>query len=87
MRVCRIHMDTHKAKILVVDDEANVLFTMSYILGREGYDVDAVDGGALALKAIHETNYDVVLTDLNIARCRWPDLAVLRRSKSARPIR
>ena len=59
-------METHKPKILVVDDEANVLLTMTSILRQEGYDVDAVDNGAAALKAIRERYYDLVLTDLNM---------------------
>jgi len=59
-------MDTQKAKILVVDDEANVLFTMTSILQQEGYDVDGVGDGASAIKAIREKYYDLVLTDLNM---------------------
>lgn len=59
-------MDTQKAKILVVDDEANVLFTMTSILQHEGYDVDGLGDGASAIKAIREKHYDLVLTDLNM---------------------
>jgi signal transduction histidine kinase/DNA-binding response OmpR family regulator len=59
-------MDTQKAKILVVDDEANVLFTMTSILQQEGYDVDGVSDGTSAIKAIREKHYDLVLTDLNM---------------------
>jgi signal transduction histidine kinase len=53
-------------KILVVDDEASVLLTMTSILRQEGYDVDGVADGASALKAIRERYYDLVLTDLNM---------------------
>ncbi len=59
-------MEEPKARILVVDDEANVLLTMTSILRQEGYQVDAADGGEKALAAIHERFYDLVLTDLNM---------------------
>jgi signal transduction histidine kinase/CheY-like chemotaxis protein len=59
-------METPQPKILVVDDEANVLLTMTSILRQEGYDVDGVPDGASALKAIRECHYDLVLTDLNM---------------------
>ncbi|HTK95511.1 MAG TPA: response regulator, partial [Terriglobales bacterium] len=59
-------MVSSKPKILVVDDEPNVLVTMSAILRQEGYDVDEADGGALALAALQSKSYDLVLTDLNM---------------------
>ncbi len=59
-------METPKRKILVVDDEANVLLTVHAILQHEGYDVDAVDNGAEALCRIRERHYDLVLTDLKM---------------------
>ncbi len=55
-----------RAKILVVDDEANVLLTVVAILQQEGYDVRSAHGGAEALQAIHSTHYDLVLTDLKM---------------------
>jgi signal transduction histidine kinase/CheY-like chemotaxis protein len=61
-----LSMETHKPKILVVDDEANVLFTMTSILQQEGYEVDGVSNGAAAIQAIGERHYDLVLTDLNM---------------------
>ena len=59
-------MQTQRPKILVVDDEPNVLLTTSTILRHEGYDVDAVADGASALEAIRAQYYDLVLTDLNM---------------------
>jgi signal transduction histidine kinase len=76
-------METQKPKILVVDDEASVLLTTSTILRQEGYDVDAVAGGAAALQAIRERYYDLVLTDLSM-----PDvdgLAVLAEVRKRSP--
>lgn len=55
-----------RAKILVVDDEANVLLTVVAILQQEGYDVDSAGGGAQAIQAIRAGHYDLVLTDLKM---------------------
>jgi signal transduction histidine kinase/CheY-like chemotaxis protein len=59
-------MTLPKAKILVVDDEKNVLVTVVAILQQEGYDVDAAPDGASALEAIRTRHYDLVLTDLKM---------------------
>jgi len=61
-------MDTPKAKILVVDDEPNVLITVQAILQAEGYDVDAIGDAELALESIREHQYDLVLTDLKMPK-------------------
>lgn len=53
-------------RILVVDDEPNVLLTVEAILKQEGYSVDACSDGAAALTAVRERHYDLVLTDLKM---------------------
>ena len=55
-----------RAKILVVDDEKNVLLTSVAILQAEGYEVDGAADGQSALDAIRSTQYDLVLTDLKM---------------------
>lgn len=70
-------------RILVVDDEPNVLLTVEAILKQEGYSVDACSGGAAALDAVRERHYDLVLTDL-----KMPDvdgLAVLAEVRKRSP--
>jgi len=59
-------MVSAKPKILVVDDEPNVLLTMSAILRQEGYDVEEAPGGRHALQALEQRSFDLVLTDLNM---------------------
>ncbi len=76
-------MDSPKAKILVVDDEANVLFTVEAILRQEGYEVEAVDRGAKAIAAISRRNFDVVLTDLKMPEV--DGLAVLAEVRKRSP--
>jgi signal transduction histidine kinase len=59
-------MEVQPTRILVVDDEPNVLLTVQAILSQEGYEVDAVPDGAAALRAIRGRHYDLVLTDLKM---------------------
>jgi signal transduction histidine kinase/CheY-like chemotaxis protein len=54
------------ANILVVDDEVNVLVTVTAILRQEGYTVDSAEDGESAIRAIRGGNYDLVLTDLRM---------------------
>jgi DNA-binding response OmpR family regulator len=59
-------MNLSKANILVVDDEAGVLLTLTSILRQEGYHVDGAENGQKAIAAVREHSYDLVLTDLNM---------------------
>jgi signal transduction histidine kinase len=59
-------MKSLHARILLVDDEPSILQTCREILGREGYDVDAVGDGYSALAALSRASYDLVLTDLKM---------------------
>jgi signal transduction histidine kinase/DNA-binding response OmpR family regulator len=61
-------MESPKSKILVVDDEPNVLLTVEAILASEGYDVDAIADSEAALQAIRAHQYDLVLTDLKMPK-------------------
>lgn len=53
-------------RILVVDDEVNILLSVQAILRQEGFEVDACDRGAKAIEAIRNRHYDLVLTDLKM---------------------
>ncbi len=76
-------MDVPKAKILVVDDEANVLLTVQAILAYEGYDVDALADPEAALAAIRSRHYDLVLTDLKMPKV--DGLAILAQVRKSSP--
>jgi DNA-binding NtrC family response regulator len=54
--------------VLLVDDDAGILFTFKLILEEEGYVVTAVDRGAAARKLLKERNYDAAVIDLNLER-------------------
>lgn len=64
-------MDDRK-KILVVDDEAQIIRVLRHILGACGYNVRTAEDGAAALEVFNEWHPDLVLTDLQM-----PDLSGL----------
>jgi two-component system phosphate regulon response regulator PhoB len=53
-----------KEKILVVDDEEDILELVRYNLAKEGYQVICVPSGEQALKRAKEDNPDLILLDL-----------------------
>ncbi|HZU21211.1 MAG TPA: response regulator, partial [Terriglobales bacterium] len=75
--------ETARAKILVVDDEPNILLTLTAILEQEGYDVEGVSGGARAISAVRDSHYDLVLTDLKMPQV--DGLAVLEEVRRCLP--
>jgi len=66
MENARFPMTLQEARILVVDDEPNVLLTIRAILEEDGYVVDTAVDGEAALEAIRTCRYDLVLTDLKL---------------------
>jgi DNA-binding NtrC family response regulator len=55
-------------RILVADDQPDVLEALKLLLKGEGYAADTVKSPAAALKAIEATDFALVLMDLNYAR-------------------
>jgi DNA-binding NtrC family response regulator len=53
-------------KILVVDDEANMLALFRKVLGKEGYQVEAVSSGVEALNQLEKQWFDLVISDLKM---------------------
>lgn len=52
--------------VLLVDDEPNMLRTLSAILSREGYDVTTADDGEQAVELCRQRSFDVVLMDVRM---------------------
>jgi signal transduction histidine kinase len=60
-------MVEQRPRVLVVDDEPNVLATLQPILSREGFDVHVAENEAAARRAVENNGgYDVVITDLRL---------------------
>jgi len=58
-----------KKRILVIDDDVNILRVFRRILEKEGYIVETVETGKEALKKIHKEKFNVCLVDV-----RLPDM-------------
>ncbi|MGB9734906.1 MAG: sigma-54-dependent transcriptional regulator [bacterium] len=57
-----------QTKILIVDDEENIRFTISNILSTNGYSVNAVSNGEDALLELKKHPYDFVLCDIKMPK-------------------
>jgi two-component system response regulator PilR (NtrC family) len=71
------------ARVLVVDDEPSMRELLDITLQQEGYDVTLADGGEAALRALDETVFDLVVTDLRMRKV--DGLGVLRAVKEKAP--
>jgi len=56
------------AKILVADDEPNIVVSLEYMMKREGYEVLVARDGQEALEAIRTARPQLVLLDANMPR-------------------
>lgn len=55
---------TQKKKILIADDEPNIVISLEFLLQREGYEVSVARDGQQALDAIAREAPDLVLLDV-----------------------
>jgi two-component system response regulator PilR (NtrC family) len=61
-------------KILVVDDEKIIRESLSYILKKEGYEVEEAENGKVAYNIIRERSFDLVITDLEMPEMKGTEL-------------
>lgn len=59
-------MEDSRLKILIVDDEVNLLKTLSDILRKNGYEVEVAGDGPSALQALQKNGFDVALLDIRM---------------------
>jgi len=52
------------ARILVIDDDVQVLATLRKMLEREGYEVETASDGMQGIKCYRENPADLIITDL-----------------------
>ena len=60
--------DTLRPRILIADDQPDVLEALRLLLKAEGWDLEAVSSPAGILDAVEHREFDVVLMDLNYTR-------------------
>jgi CheY-like chemotaxis protein len=51
------------ARILIADDNQEILRLVSRVLASEGYDIEAVQDGATAIEKINADGFDAILLD------------------------
>ena len=74
----------HQFRILLVDDEEGIRFTLGTLLKKEGYLVDTADGLAVARNLLLVANYDLAFIDIMLDEESGIDLlGEIRNSASA----
>ncbi|MBM6545270.1 response regulator transcription factor [Janibacter sp. YIM B02568] len=73
-------------RILVVEDEISFSDPLSYLLSKEGYDVEVVDNGPAALTAFDTNGADLVLLDLMLPGLSGIDVCRSIRQRSNVPV-
>src|SRR3954447_13182362 len=80
--------ESHRPRILLVDDEASILESTAKLLGAAGYDVRTAQHGFEALLQLKRETPDVIISDLNmpqmsgfeflsVVRRRFPEIPVV----------
>ena len=73
-------------KILVVEDEPSFSDALSYLLGREGFEISIADTGTKAVEEFDRHGADLVLLDLMLPGLSGTEVCRQIRSKSNVPI-
>ena len=73
-------------KILVVEDEASFSEALSYVLGKEGFEVTVADTGDGAIASFDKTGADLVLLDLMLPGLSGTEVCKKLRARSNVPI-
>lgn len=74
-------------KLLLVEDEKKLSEALSVLIGRAGYEVDAVYDGMHAWDKIRETSYDVIVLDRMLPKLDGLSLLKeIRKEKNTTPV-
>ena len=66
-------------RILVVDDDPNVVGVLKYVLQQQGFEVHGAPDGLSALAAFRGGRFDMIFTDFSMPRMTGLELAALVR--------
>jgi signal transduction histidine kinase/DNA-binding response OmpR family regulator len=69
----RVSMVPDKS-ILIIDDEPSIASGLKRLLSRDGYTVETVANGHLALTKLRERSYDLLLSDMRMPEIDGPSL-------------
>ncbi len=68
-------------KILIVDDDLNILFLFAEMLKMEGYDVVTASTGTKALQLVFQSDFDLLILDIKMPGIHG--LEILRRIRES----
>ena len=74
------------SKIALVDDDRNILTSVSMTLEAEGFEVDAYNDGQSALDAFGKRTPDLAVLDIKMPRMDGMDLLQRLRQRAAMPV-
>lgn len=74
------------SKVLVVDDNPDVVDLLSMILETNGYSVDTASGGEECLQLLKQREYDLVFIDIMMPRLRGDQVAERIRKEASTKI-
>jgi CheY-like chemotaxis protein len=78
---------TRKPRILIVEDDHNMIELYSFLLAQEGYETIPALGGHEALRLLEKTEVDLVLLDLMMPVVDgWTVLRAIRQQESLRTL-
>jgi len=60
--------DSYVPRILIADDQPDVLEALRFVIKGEGYQAEAVNSPAGILEAVESRDFDAVVMDLNYTR-------------------
>ena len=75
-----------KNKILVVEDDPNILEALRYNLGKEGYDTFTAVDGVQALEAARASKPDLIILDIMLPKMSGFEVCRILRNEKAVPI-
>jgi two-component system, OmpR family, response regulator len=67
-------------RVLIAEDDPNIVEALSFVLSRDGFEVDTVLDGEQALRSLRSAPPDVMILDLMLPRCNG--FEVLKHVKS-----
>jgi phosphate regulon transcriptional regulator PhoB len=70
-------------KILVIDDEKDIVELISYNLGKEGFSIDSAYDGEAGLQKIKTGGYDLIILDLMLPGIQGLELCRMIRNNSS----
>src|SRR5690554_4795939 len=59
-------MESSMAKVLVVDDEPNIVLSLEFLMQQAGFEVETAEDGVTALAKVEAAPPDLILLDISL---------------------